>query len=341
MPASLLLPAFALGVGLLLVFGGMPAAAVLPSQLALGGLALLSIGRPLVFTALLAGLMVSLGGWHVLKLSIADVRFRSYFGVYSVGQNRAGNAVTLTHGTTLHGAQNLPPHDVVEPTTYYVRNSGVGRSLAAAPDLFGPRARIGVVGLGTGTVSCYARPGQQWHFYEIDRAMARLATDSGYFTFLRNCAPDARIVLGDARLSLARSPTASLDLLVLDAFSSDAIPVHLLTGEAFDLYGRVLQPEGVLLVHISNRYLDLEPVVAAAAAAGGWEALMLSYRPGEKAPLNATSSVWVVLSRSPDSIDAIVAARGAFAMWKVLSPKRGFAGWTDDYASILPLIDFD
>ncbi len=302
-------------------------------------LALFSLGRPLLFAACLAALMMSYGGWTTLKGSFDGFRTRSYFGIYSVGRDVRRNALSLTHGSTLHGLQNLAPGRRLEPTTYYVRDSGVGVAMAAAPTLYGPGARIGVVGLGTGTLACYAQPGQDWRFFEIDPGMVRLARDSGTFTFLSQCAPQARMVVGDARLTLAAQPPAGLDILAIDAFSSDAVPMHLLTREAFAVYGRALQPKGLLLVHISNRYLDLEPVVAMAARAGGWHALMRAYAPDKDGRDNATPSVWVALSRDEATLNAMIDTGKVMAVWAEPRAPVGFAGWTDDHASILPLLD--
>jgi spermidine synthase len=211
--------------------------------------------------------------------------------------------------------------------------------MQSAPAIFGPNARIGVVGLGAGTLACYARPGQSWTFYEIDPAVVNIARDASRFTFLSRCAPDARIEVGDARLMIEREAAHSKDLLVVDAFSSDSIPMHLLTREAFADYHRLLSPNGLLLVHISNRYLDLKPLVAAAAENGGWTARIRRYRP-DTAGLarNETSSHWVALSPSPATMDRLV--RGSGQEWGTLSPRAGFAPWTDDHASILPLISF-
>lgn len=316
-----------------------------PSALTLGAsgiialIALFSIGRPWVFAACLAALMMSYGGWSTLKLSLADVRTRSYFGIYTVASTSERDAITLTHGTTLHGLQNSRPGKRLEPTTYYVRGSGVGLALAAAPALYGSDANIGIVGLGTGTLACYAQPGQRWRFFEIDPAVVRIATESGYFTFLRDCAPQAAIILGDARLTIAREPAGTLDMLAIDAFSSDSVPMHLLTREAFRVYAQALQPGGILLVHISNRYLDLEPVLAAAARQGGWEAALFEYRPDEEEDGRATASVWVALSKSRDALDTMTIASGSNGYWQDLEPRPGFPGWSDDYASILPLIE--
>jgi spermidine synthase len=205
--------------------------------------------------------------------------------------------------------------------------------------LFGDSARIGVVGLGAGTLACYALPGQHWTFYEIDPAVAAIANDPSRFTFLSRCLPKARIVIGDARLTLEREPAASADVLVVDAFSSDSVPMHLLTREAFDGYGRHVGNRGLLLVHISNRYLDLKPVLAAAGAAGGWHTRVLAFEPTvEEETLNYNASIWVAMSRSALTVDQLAGAtRG---QWHELKPRPGFVAWTDDHASLLPLIQW-
>ena len=178
-----------------------------------------------------------------------------------------------------------------------------------------------------------------WTFFEIDPAMVRVAQRR--FSFLRRCAPDARIVLGDARLALVRAPARLFDVLVVDAFSSDSVPMHLLTEEALDVYGRSLRPDGLLIMHISNRYLDLEPVVASGAHRKGWKAMMLNHSPDAATvlSLHATPSVWVAMSRDERRLDAMIAAGTSPVMWWKLEPRRDFDGWTDDYASILPLIE--
>jgi SAM-dependent methyltransferase len=317
---------------------GVPEWTAIAVPLTIGLMALFAIGRRFVFAACLAALMMSYGGWWNLKLSYHDARLRSYFGVYAVTM-RSGTEKTLTHGTTLHGVQNIAPGREREATSYYTRSSGVGRTLSAADALFGPDAQIGVIGLGTGTLACYRRPGQSWSFFEIDPVMAQIARER--FSFLSRCAPDARIIIGDARLTLAQLPAGRLEVLVVDAFSSDAVPMHLLTEEAMAVYGRALRPDGLLAMHISNRYLDLEPVVAANARARGWKPLLLRHSPdpAEIKRQAATPSVWVILSRDERKLDQLVAAGTTPAMWWELKPRPGISGWTDDYASILPLIE--
>jgi spermidine synthase len=303
--------------------------------------ALAFIGRNWIFAAGLLALMLSYGGWTKLEESSEGIRTRSYFGVYTVTTRRSPPSRQLTHGTTLHGVQNLTPGGETEPTSYYARRSGVGHALGALPIFHSPNAAVGVVGLGTGTLSCYARPGQDWRFFEIDPAMVRIARNPAIFTFLSRCAPQAKMVLGDARLSLSREPAGRLDLLAVDAFSSDAIPIHLLTREALQVYRRALKPDGLLLVHISNRYLDLEPVLAAAAKSDGWHAAAFDYspEPGEEGR-NLSRSIWVAMTRDKDSLMTLRIASAEDAhLWRPLLGRPGFPGWTDDYASILPLLE--
>lgn len=304
--------------------------------LAIAGLGFLTIGARGGFVLLLAGALVLFGGYRALSLSMErDARMRSYFGVYTV-RDGAGYR-ELDHGSTVHGIQlRGSPMRERTPTTYYAAYSGVGRAMRAAPMLYGPGARIGVVGLGTGTLACYAQPGQHWRFYEIDPVIVRIARDTGQFSYLRLCEPDPVIRVGDARLRLSAEAPASLDLLALDAFSSDAVPAHLLTREAFATYARVLSGRGLLLVHISNRFVDLEPVVAAAARDGGWAIARLSYVPSELDRQNeATSSVWLALSRDAGVLKMLEGLGGEWA--PAVAPPR-LAPWTDDYSSVLPFI---
>ncbi|MBO9622832.1 MAG: hypothetical protein J7500_08975 [Sphingomonas sp.] len=296
-------------------------------------LGLVAVGMRLPFVVALAGGLFLFGGWRAVETSLSGDRTRSYFGVYTVTDLPAERR--LAHGTTLHGIQ-LKGNRATMPTTYYVPGSGVGQAMEALPALYGPGARVGVVGLGTGTLACYAVPGQQWRFFEIDPAVVQLSRDSGAFTFLSRCAPWAQIVLGDARLRIGEMPDASLDLLALDAFSSDTVPMHLMTTEAFDTYGRVLGPHGLLLVHISNRFLTLARVVAGAADRGGWHAARMEYVPSALEELDeATSSDWIALSRDKTVLDRLTAHSQE---WQPLAPWPRFRPWTDDYASVMPVM---
>lgn len=316
----------------------VPAPTAMIGSILVSLLALACLGRPTAFVAALAALMLSYGGWSVIADSGRDIRTRSYFGIYGVTERADGTARILTHGTTLHGIQNLEPGAETEPTSYYARRSGVGLTLDNADLLYGPGANVGVIGLGTGTLACFARPGQNWRFFEIDPVMADIARQR--FTFLPLCAPDAEIVIGDARLAMAEQPMGHFHIVVVDAFSSDAVPMHLLTREALAVYGRAMRPDGIILFHISNRYLDMEPVIAEIAESGGWDSALLPFVPDEREEvLNQTVSVWIAMSRDPRAIDRLVQASGDSTYhWQVLEPRPGFRGWTDDFASILPLL---
>ena len=285
--------------------------------------------------AVLALLMLAQGGYDTIRTSLADARSRSYFGIYTVREHEQGGQRirTLAHGTTLHGQQSLDPAHSREPMSYYGPGSGVAIALGQAQALYGERARIGIVGLGTGTLACLHKPGEQWRFFEIDPAVLRYSRD-GTFTFVSQCAPDAKVVLGDARIDLARMPHASLDVLAVDAFSSDAIPLHLLTDEAFGVYLDTLGPRGLLLVHISNRFIELEPVLAAVAKKRGLAVAKRDDNPADRT--FQTPSTWVALSRDPATVAALAKARPDTAWGKLMAPAPTV--WTDDHASILPFI---
>lgn len=325
----------AAGHGLL----GLPEDKVaLGAALAIIAVSIFAIGNRLLFAASVGGFIVTAVIWDRLVMSAEPGRMtRSYFGIYSI-ESGTGNATTLVHGTTLHGAQNQgSPQLERMPTTYYVPRSGVGLALAAASSLFGGRARIDVIGLGAGTLACYARPQQSWTFYEIDPVVADIAQNSRHFTFLARCQPDARIVIGDARISLERAEPAGADLIVVDAFSSDSIPMHLLTWEAFASYRRRLSDDGLLLIHISNRHVDLEPVVAGIAASGSWDARVRIFRPtSREVAQNSATSTWVALSPNPNMLKRLAEQGGE--KWNALSNARRPIIWTDDYASLLPLV---
>ncbi len=300
---------------------------------------LLSMGNRLVYVAGIAALMLTQGGWTKLGLSFADgMMTRSYFGVYAVRPS-GKDARLLVHGTTVHGIQNLGSQTRERmPNSYYAPLSGVGLAMTHAERLYGPNARIAAVGLGAGTLACYAQPGQDWTFYEIDPVIEGIARDPKRFTFLSRCLPNVPVRIGDARLTLAQDKAASADILAIDAFSSDSVPMHLLTREAFESYARKITPDGLLLVHISNRYLDLAPVIAAAAK-DGWVAKLRIYRP-DKTDTDTnrySASNWVALARKPARLDALVSASGKDS-WQDLPARDNFEAWSDNYASILPIL---
>ena len=256
---------------------------------------------------------------------------RSFFGVYRVTE--ADGVRTFHHGTTLHGSQWQRADGSIESrTTYYAVETPYGELLSALTRRPSP-VTIGMVGLGTGSLACYARPADSVRIYEIDPVVVRLARE--HFAALDDCAPDARIAVGDARLLLERE-RAPLDLLALDAFTSDAIPVHLLSLEAFRTYLRVLAPDGAIGVHISNRHLDLQPALAALAERIGLVGRIKRYSTADDAipSKSAKPSNVVVLARDEGALRALDLDSG----WAELGPPDRVRVWTDDYASIVPIL---
>jgi hypothetical protein len=256
-------------------------------------------------------------------------RGRSFFGVYRVMAYPKHHA--LQNGTTTHGGQSMYPQFATEPLTYYHRDGPLGQSFAWLLRK-NPNRRVAIVGLGTGTVACYGRPNETWTFYEIDPLIERIAFNPKYFSYLRDCPPAKRIVIGDARLSLAHAPDSSYDYIILDAFSSDAIPIHLMTREALQLYLRKLAPGGSIAFHISNRYLDLEPVVvglARDARIAGIVGTDVSISREETMSFKMNSK-WIVLSRSAQDHALLALQPG----WRVLAPKADVALWTDDFSNV-------
>ena len=254
---------------------------------------------------------------------------RNFFGllrVVELNENRV-----MLHGTTLHGAQSLDVDRALEPLSYYAPETPIGQIFEA----FTPDAeQVGAVGLGVGSVACYAQDDQSWVFFEIDPAVVELATNSEHFTFMSSCKPDARIVLGDARLTLEEEVDNAFDILLLDAFSSGAIPVHLITREAIQMYMRKLSDEGVLVFHISNRYMDLAPVFARVAEVEGIYILHQAYNPDAEASdrgVNATHAI--ILTRSEDARDRVM----ALGEWYEPVSDDGRI-WTDDYSNIVGAI---
>lgn len=258
---------------------------------------------------------------------------RTFYGVHRVRLDAAAALHTLMHGTTLHGAQSLRAADRLEPLTYYHRDGPLGQ-LFAMRRQNGGAARVGVVGLGTGSMACHGGHGDRWTFFEIDAAVERIARNPRYFTFLRDCPPATDVVLGDARLTLRDHP-GRFDVLVLDAFSSDAIPMHLMTREALALYRARLAPGGVIAFHVSNRHLRLAPVLAALARDAQMAAL---YRDdagmGDPGEHRRTGSAWAVLADDAATLGPLARAGD----WHPLPEPRPGTLWTDDYANVLRVI---
>lgn len=285
--------------------------------------------------SLLAAFTVGIG----LQSRWADDQFaeRNFFGITRVTRDPAGLFHQLVHGNTFHGRQHRDPDLRSEPLTYYHRLGPVG----ALFDAFRIRPthsqdpHLGMIGLGVGSLAAYGRPGDTITFFEIDPAVIRVARDPRWFTFLHDCpAGMPRIVEGDARLRLADEPEGTFDLLVLDAFSSDAIPMHLLTREALALYRARLKPDGWLVVHLSNRYLGLGPIVGALARDAGMACRGLedddASAPGQEA------SHWMILARD----EAALGALAKKALWNVPEIPADTPVWTDQRSAIWPVFEW-
>jgi SAM-dependent methyltransferase len=263
---------------------------------------------------------------------------RSFFGVHRVVVDDDRAFHMLVHGNTIHGKQSVDPERAAVPLTYYHPTGPLGAVLND-PSTAGGGRDVAVVGLGTGAMACFARPEDRWTFFEVDPMVEMIARDPDLFTFLETCAPDARVVIGDGRLLIAEEAPTSFDIVAVDAFSSDAVPVHLITLEAVRLYESKLRPDGVMLFHVSNRYLDLKSVLGNIAAAEGLTAYV-----GEDFGLTEeqeaegkTSSTWVALARDP----AALASLAADPIWYELGPDPGFPTWTDGYSNVLSVFDLE
>ncbi len=288
--------------------------------------------RPIRF-GLSVGALLAFGLWFTSDWQNRILSGRSFFGVYTVAQGE-GNPHqpwgfhNFYHGTTLHGAQSLDPAQTCSPITYYRPLGEVMEVVASKPN-----ARVAILGLGTGSSAGFAKPGQQWTFYEIDPLVRDIANDPNAFTFLRDCVEDYRIVMGDGRRSLAQAPDGFYDLLAMDAFNSDSVPVHLLTREAVRLYFRKLAPGGLLAVNVSNRYLDLSPVVHDVALAEGLVCRLridvVSHH--EEADQGWNDSLWVVVARRDEDLGVLAKNR----RWRGANPGLHGRVWTDDFSNIL------
>ena len=314
-------------------------AALLPLQIALIVLAtlmLLQRRRAARFASLVVLAFVLTALWQPGFKGIETAR--SFFGVHQVVETADASHRILLHGTTVHGAQRLqddgasvPP----EPLTYYYFGGPISQTIAATrATKKGRLARVAVVGLGSGSLACHRQRGESWTFYEIDPEVVRIAKDPRLFRFLSSCAPDASIVLGDARLTLAKAGQRH-NLIVIDAFSSDSIPVHLLTREAVAGYLSLLENDGVLVMHISNRHMELGRVVAAVGAAEG----LVTYLRQDDLRDDVASSyklaaIVAALARNPAHLRNLTRRPG----WTELKPDPRVPAWTDDYSNVVGAI---
>jgi spermidine synthase len=294
---------------------------------AIGSLALLA-ARPLRLALCLAALLLltTFGGTSLHSE-------RTFFGVLRVVEGERGEHV-LTHGTTIHGRQHLAPGRRDDPLSYYTRQGPLGQVFAARR---GELERVAVVGLGAGSIAAYGRPDDAYTFYELDPAVARIAADRRWFTFLSDSRAEVRVVIGDGRLRMAEAPLGAYDLIVLDAFSSDAVPAHLLTREAVELYLRKLAPGGVVAFHITNNHLNLEPVVAGIGRSLGLAGVAQDHQVSAAArAAGANRSRWAVLARSKQAL----AGLATDGRWRRLSSSPDQPVWTDQFSNVLSVVDW-
>jgi len=292
--------------------------------------------RPLRFglglgALLLASSFYTQGAGSVLH------RQRTFFGVHSILVDSQERYHLLSHGGTLHGRQSLDPSRECEPLTYYHTTGPLGQLFAA---LEGRTAqwRVAAVGLGAGSIASYRRPGQEWTFYEVDPTVVQLARDPRFFTYLSKCSTDIEVVLGDARLSLAREPSNHFDLLVLDAYNSDSVPIHLITREALQLYLDKMTDRGLIIFHISNQYLDLTPVVANLAQDLGLVCFLKSdlFLSEQERLLGKEPSQWAIMARHLEDLGDLIDDPG----WQRLEGSGGPV-WTDSYSSIFRVLKWN
>lgn len=289
------------------------------------GLSAILVGRSSRTLMSLACAAIILMGAAIQHRSVVFAD-RSFYGAVRVMDD--GPWRRFVHGTTLHGVQSLDPTIARTPTGYYGPLTPIGSTFTALNN-----ARrlhnVAVLGLGAGAMACHARAGQNWTFYEIDPLVVQVARDRRLFTFLSDCAPNAPVIVGDARLELAEQPRGAYDLVVADAFSSDAVPTHLITREAMQLYLNSVDDDGVVLVHVSNRNLAMADVAARAGLAAGAVVIQRLYLPETYSYANFGSEV-VAMARTREALEPLLADPA----WRFSSPPAGRA-WTDDYSNIL------
>jgi hypothetical protein len=293
------------------------------------------VPRPLRFGLCVAALFVVGERWDSFKSIDQGDRIlhqeRSFFGVLTVRSEPYGDEYekhTLMHGDIMHGEQILSPDLQDEPITYYHRTGPLGQMFSSFQ---GPYAKhnVALIGLGSGTTACYSQPGRNLTFYDIDPAVVRIAQNPAYFTYWSDCRPEPGLVLGDARLMLELAKDHSYDVIAVDAFSSDAIPIHLITRQAIELYFRKLSDHGVLAVHVSNRYLDLRPVLGNIAEDLGLFGLFEDDL-NDSAPGKSISE-WVVLVRQQDDLGWLAKDN----RWEPIGSKPSVGIWTDDFSNLL------
>ena len=309
--------------------------------------------RPLRFALAVAGVLLA-GTFFLNGEGKVLLAARSFFGVHRVTLDRGGDYHSIVHGGIIHGKQATDPARQRIPLSYYYPGGPVNQVFdtlrargGAAPVAASTRAglKVAVVGLGAGALAAYAKSQDNWTFYEIDPVVEYIATTPRYFTYLRDCRAPLKIVLGDGRLSLQSALDASYDFLILDAYSSDALPVHLITRQALQLYRRKLKPDGLLLFNISNLHLDLEPVLGNLARDLKMPALAqfdVSATPREL-QLGKTPSAWLVMAPRAAALQPLLARRtvGDHTAWHAPRTRPDMPVWTDDYSSLISVFKWN
>ncbi len=316
--------------------GGTPMVVMVLAAILLANV--LHAPRQLVAAGLMCLALVTLPS--AVRQADSQITQRSFFGVYRVADTPDGYR-TLVHGTTLHGAQRIYDDEGKEvedlvPTTYYYPGSPMGRTIAKRREILGKeKGRYGIVGLGTGSSSCHKQEGESWKFFEIDPVVIKIASNPKNFTFISKCQPDIDIAIGDARLTIAKEPDASFDLFIIDAFTSDAIPVHMLTKEAVQLFLDKLKPDGVVLLHTSNRYLDLNSVLGAIQKQlpEGTAGIAMQDAGGDG--YGESGSTVVIFAKSEGALQPYRTMEGVLDLDDGSSSGEPLRAWTDDYSDIL------
>lgn len=331
MPLALALPLAVAVLGLKITMADLPPLALAPALALPCALVLASEGRPLRLS-LASGVLFALLTGGAASGTLVHAK-RNFFGVTRVFDSSDGALRRLAHGTTVHGVQLKDPARRLVAAGYYSADGPFGQAFAALRARPGGLRSVAVVGLGAGALACLGRADERWAFYEIDPDMARLARDRRYFTFLAECPPRPEIVIGDARLTLRKAAPRTIDFLILDAFTSDSVPAHLLTREAVALYRRLLTPDGVMLFHVSNRHLDLASVVAAVARDAGLSAAVQRFRPARERIMRgeAFNSDVVLVARE----DVLAGLVGGNPAWQSAVPHPLVHAWRDDYSNVV------
>jgi hypothetical protein len=286
-------------------------------------------GRPVRFGGVLVA-VIAASSTYPSEIGSIEYATRNFYSVHRVLRDDVHGFRWLTNGVTVHGGQRLADTAAPLPLTYYTPTGPAGDVFRL---LGRPGQSVGVIGLGAGALMYYAQPGQRWTFFEIDPAVTAIARDTRFFTFLSRARAPYRVVEGDARLSI-EGDTTRFDILVLDAFASDVVPVHLLTREAMRLYESRLTPSGVLLMHISNRFYDLGPIVGVMARDARLGAIQRhDLDPDDMEKTGKFGSHWVVMARRAADVGGLLATPG----WEAVQP-GSMRVWTDDYSSVLPLL---